>query len=94
MKPTTAGCLALIAAISLAGCVDSGPPPYGTETILSFPKSRKQVWAVTPALNLSGERPVDPLLQADLLFQQLQQVDGLTVIPVNRTAQAMAMIGI
>jgi hypothetical protein len=34
-------------------------------------------------------KEVDPILQADLLFQQLQEVQGLTVIPVNRTAEAM-----
>ena len=35
----------------------------------------------------SGERQVDPLLQADLVFQQLQQVHGVTVVPVNRVVE-------
>ena len=37
---------------------------------------RRQVWAVGPCVNLSGERGVDPFLQADLLFHKLQEVQG------------------
>jgi hypothetical protein len=48
------------------------------------------VWAIAPAINLSGQKGVDPLLQADLLHQQLGQVHGLTVIPVDRVVQVMA----
>jgi len=59
-------------------------PQYGTEDPLYLSARQRQVWAVAPAINLSGEREVDPLLQADLLYSQLQQVHGVTVIPVNR----------
>jgi hypothetical protein len=48
---------------------------------------------VAPAVNLSGQE-VDPLLQADDLYEQLQQVHGLTVIPVNRVAQVFASLQI
>jgi hypothetical protein len=49
---------------------------------------------VAPAVNLSGHREVDPILQADLVYQQLQQVRGLTVIPVNRVAEVYVALRI
>jgi hypothetical protein len=69
-----------------AGCIDHDPP-YGREQVKSLSTQRRQVWAIAPVINLSGERGVDPLLQADLVFQQLQQVRGVTVVPVNRVAE-------
>ncbi len=74
-------------AITVAGCSET--PRYGTERQLALPGTKRQVWAVAPAVNLSGQR-VDPLLQADLAYQQLQQVDGITAIPVNRVAEVYA----
>ena len=80
---------------SIAGCTHR-EIPYGTEqqSALVLPAKRKQVWAVAPALNLSGIAAVDPLIQADLVYQQLQQVRGLTVIPVNRVAEVYASMRI
>lgn len=84
----------LVAAVMLiAGCVEKNPP-YGREATIRMTGSVGQVWAVAPALNLSGEQAVDPLLQADLVYQQLQQVRGLTVIPVNRVVEVYAGLGI
>src|SRR5438105_11954670 len=74
-----------------AGCAKR-PRPYGTEATILLPGRKRQVWAVAPAINLSGEKAVEPILQADLLYQQLQQVHGLTVIPVNRTAEVLASL--
>lgn len=82
-------CLLLIAA--LAGCRQE--KPYGSEVQLSLPGRRVQVWAIAPAVNLSGQR-VDPLLQADLVYQQLQQVHGLTVVPVNRVVEVYVGLGL
>jgi hypothetical protein len=82
----------LIAALCLVGCAK--PPKYGTEVRQSMAGDRKVVWAVAPAINLSGQASVDPLLQADLLYQQLQQVEGVTVIPVNRVAELYLSLGI
>ena len=76
----------------VAGC-QSQAKPYGTETQTYLPGNRRQVWAVAPAVNLSGQS-VDPLIQADNLFEQLQQVHGLTVIPVNRVAEIFAALHI
>ena len=88
-----AGALLLPAAGSV-GCGEPKPPPYGRETALKMPGRRAQVWAVAPAVNLSGQPEVDPLLQADLAYQQLQQIDKLTVVPVNRVAEVYAGLGI
>jgi hypothetical protein len=80
--------LALMA-VACGGCEEK-VRPYGAEARLRLPGTMQQVWAVAPAINLSGIRDVDPLLQADLVYQQLQQIDGLTVVPVNRVAEVFA----
>lgn len=80
---------AMLMAAAASGC--SGEPKYGIEQPpLAWPGAKPQVWAVAPALNLSGQRQVDPLLQADLVYQQLQEVRGLTIIPVNRVVEVYA----
>lgn len=84
----TAAILAL-----LAGC-DSSPVPYGRENTISLSLDRPQVWALAPAIDLSGQPGVDPLIQADYCFKQLQEIKGLTIIPVNRTVSVYASLGI
>ena len=75
------------------GCADKAPP-YGREVVSVLPGARPQVWAVAPALNLSGQREVDPLLQSDVLYHKLQEVRGLTVVPVDRVVQVYAALRI
>jgi hypothetical protein len=75
------------------GCAEK-PLVYGSERQLQWAGERRQVWAVAPALNLSGQPQVDPLLQADLVYQQLQQVSGITAVPVNRVAEVYASLRI
>jgi hypothetical protein len=70
------------------------PVMYGREQELGLDQERGEVWAVAPALNLSGQRDVDPLLQADIVYGQLQRVRGLTVVPVNRVAEVYASLRI
>jgi hypothetical protein len=84
--------IALLILAAVGGCQDQSKP-YGTERQTYFPSTQREVWAVAPAVNLSGQE-VDPLLQADNLFEQLQQVQGLTVVPVNRVAQVFAALQI
>lgn len=74
------------------GCREKAPV-YGVEEFNRL-EQRREVWAVAPALDLSGQREVDPLLQADIAYQQLQNVRGLTVVPVNRVAEVYATLGI
>ena len=79
------------AALGHAGCAT---PQYGVERQLTLLNGTHPVWAVAPAVNLSGEPHVDALLQADLVFQQLQSVNNLTVIPVNRVIEVYAALHI
>jgi hypothetical protein len=58
--------------------------PYGREAALYLPGDRPRIWGIGPAVNLSGQDGVDALIQADLLYQQLQPVQGVTVVPVDR----------
>jgi len=84
----------LIFSLGLAtGCAQK-PKPYGEETQLFLPGTQRQVWAVAPSINISGETSIDPLLQADLLYQELQQVHGLTIIPVDRVVEVYASLKI
>ncbi|MEM8872684.1 MAG: hypothetical protein AAGD32_00355 [Planctomycetota bacterium] len=79
--------------LMLTGCFGGGDPEYGVERKLAFPGIRQQTWAVAPAINLSGQRSVDPLLQGDLLFQEVSQTEGLVGVPVNRVIEVMAALG-
>jgi hypothetical protein len=81
-------------AACIVGCSSQKEPKYGREMRVFLPGTRAQVWAVAPAINLSGQTGVDPLVQADLLFGQLQQVRGLTVVPVNRVVEVYAAMRI
>ena len=80
---------ALLVVMTSIGCGER-TRPYGVERQLALTSRTPQVWAIAPALNLSGQAEVDPLLQGDLLYQQLQQVQRLTVIPVNRVVEVYA----
>ncbi|MEM7807407.1 MAG: hypothetical protein AAF561_04790 [Planctomycetota bacterium] len=82
----------LAAGLMTGGCQQNR---YGIERSIALPPATPaQVWAVAPAVNLSGEAGVDPLLQADLLFKNLQAVGGITALPVNRVAEAYLLLGI
>jgi hypothetical protein len=83
-----------IVCLSASCAPDNSPKPYGMEHTLEVPGLQTERWAVAPAVNLSGHREVDPILQADLLFQQLQHVHGMTAVPVDRVVQAYAALGI
>jgi len=82
----------IVAGILLTGCSEHDKH-YGSEEQLGLPGVKRQTWAVAPTLDLSGQN-VDPLLQSDIVFGQLQQVHGLTVIPVNRVVEVYASLKI
>ena len=75
-----------------AGCEEQDPQ-YGVENALEL-KARPQVWAIAPAINFSGQKNIDPLLEADLVYVQTQQVYGLTVIPVDRVVEVYTALHI
>ena len=91
MRSIVCGALGMIL-LGLTGCQKS--KPYGYEPTLLLPGTVRQAWAVAPVVNLSGQKTVDPILQADLLYGQLQQVAGLTVIPVNRVVDVYTALRI
>jgi hypothetical protein len=79
--------------LTLSACSNKAPD-YGTEPSTFLPGTARQTWAVAPAVNLSGIAQADPILQADLLYTQLQQTAGLNVIPVNRVVEVLAALRI
>lgn len=91
MRSIVCGVLGIVL-LALAGCKTT--KPYGYEPPLLLPGTVRQTWAVAPVVNLSGQKGVDPILQADLLYGQLQQVAGLTVIPVNRVVEVYSALRI
>jgi hypothetical protein len=84
----------LLTILGAGGCNMHPLKPYGIEVALQVPGNKTVVWAVAPAINLSGHREVDPILQADLVYRQLQQVKGMTVVPVDRVVQAFSFLNI
>jgi hypothetical protein len=78
--------------LSLPACTKKAE--YGAEGKLSLPGRARQTWAIAPAVNLSGVTQVDPIIQADLLYAQLQQTAGLSVLPVNRVVEVFAALKI
>jgi len=81
----------LVSLCIFTGCNENSAK-YGTEAQLELKGERRQIWAVAPAINLSGKKSVEPLLQADIVYSQLQQVDNVTVIPVNRVVEVYAAL--
>ena len=58
--------------------------------MFSSPYPAPKLWAVMPFRNESGTSAVDGVAFADRLAQQLQQVEGVRVLPVNRVIETMA----
>ena len=102
MRPTRAIFATLLAAaaglVPLAGCSfftgepKKHPPPI--EFTLQTPYPEVRTFAIAPAINLSGSRDFDPLVVSDTLFAEMQQVEGLNVLPLNKTLIVMQKIGI
>ena len=87
--------IARVAAAGLAvllagGCTQKLQQP----TTLVNPDREDQLWAVAPFANESGVSTVNAHRVADLFTQQLEQVDGINTVPVNRVVAAMRHGGI
>lgn len=78
------------AAILLAGlclgCHSEKPEPK-----VASPFPCNTAIAVAPVLNFSGEFTLDPVKAADLLASELADVQGVTILPVNRVMAVLAM---
>ncbi|HUO06933.1 MAG TPA: hypothetical protein VM008_01260 [Phycisphaerae bacterium] len=83
--------------VGLTGCenlYEQQPKPQPIEYTLQSPYKGTRTFAVAPTVNLSGSRDFDVLAVSDTLFEELQQVQGLNVLPVNKTLAAMQRLGI
>lgn len=87
--------IGLILLVTLvAGCTSSkAKKPYGFEGVLFVPPGFPRTVAVAPVVDLSGQQ-LDPLVEADIVFEQLGQVRGVTAVPVNRVAEVFAAMRI
>ena len=83
--------LALFAAIpAFTGCSSAPKMP----TVLQAPYDGERVWAVVPFANESGVSAVDGNLVADRFVAEVEQVDGLRCLPLNRTLAVMQQLGL
>ena len=74
---------------SLVGC----QKPLQRPIVLKAPYETERVWAVVPFANESGVSQVDGMAVADRFVSEIEQVDGLRALPLNRTLAAMRSLG-
>ncbi|MGN6370986.1 MAG: hypothetical protein ACTHN5_22255 [Phycisphaerae bacterium] len=90
--------MGLVGTAYLTGCDDlfaeRKPGPGPLEYVLQSPYRSVRTFAVAPTVNLSGNHDFDVLAVSDTLFEELQQVGGLNVLPLNKTLAAMQRMGI
>lgn len=81
----------LLAIWCMASAACSTPGLTAPETLVSpySTYSDDVLWAVAPLKNESGVSAVDDLAVSDALTYQIQQVYGLSAVPVNRVLTAM-----
>ncbi len=82
----------LVAGCSFFGVTKVIPPPL--ESPIQSPYDDVHTFAIAPAINLSGTQEFDPLTVSDTLFAEMQQVQGLNVLPLNKTLLAMQRLGV
>ena len=75
----------VVAVAGLTGC--QGAKPYGKEAQVYLPGDHRLVWAVAPAVNVSGQ-DVDPLLQADDLYELITERAGKSLVLTSNRAPA------
>ncbi len=91
--------VAVLCLAGLVGCdslfpTKSAAGPQPVEYVLTSPYKGVRTLAVAPAINQSGSRDFDVLTVSDSLFEEMQQVGGLNVLPLNKTLAAMQKLGI
>ena len=73
----------------------SGGCRYQPPQVLKSPwLPRQQVWAVAPLANESGVSQVDRLAITDALILEVASIQGVDVLPLNRTLEAMLSLEI
>jgi hypothetical protein len=84
--------LLVITPVFACGCL--AEPKYNDPTMLVAPYDTTQVWAVAPFLNESGVSDVNGADIADIFADQAADVDGVTMLAVNRVINAMRYLDI
>lgn len=96
----TVTALALLALVAIPGCVSRVPreqliPPR--VLVAPYHQGRggqaEVLWAVAPLRNESGTTFVDSLAMTDTLTQQIEEIRGVTTLPLNRTVGMMQALG-
>ena len=77
------------AATAMVGCATKPVQPIS----LKAPYESERVWAVVPFANESGVSAVDGNMVADRFVSEIEQVDGLRCLPLNRTLAVMQQLG-
>jgi hypothetical protein len=90
-RRTPLSVLALILTAALGACTTTR---LEEPNVLRTPYDSTQVWAVAPFENESGVSVADGTKLADAFIAQVEQVDGLETLPLNRTIAAMNALGL
>lgn len=88
-----AATLALFALAGAPGC-GAGKPVMPSSNSSPYGGEGDVIWAVAPLRNESGVSTFDELALTDTLTNEVQQVAGVSVVPVNRTLAAMRALGL
>jgi hypothetical protein len=77
----------LLATAMFAGsCHKKRPIAYAQ---LMSPYGDDRIWAVVPLLNETGVSLIDTLAVADVITSEVERIDGITALPVQRVLDAM-----
>ena len=82
-----------LAPLALSACTSSAPefvaPRTLTAPAYAAPGGPEVLWVVAPLRNESGVGAAPAEMVTDALIEQIEQVDGLAAVPLNRTLAAM-----
>jgi hypothetical protein len=86
-----AGAMLASLAVALSGCEDSRKALVAPEVLVApYDTSKGEVlWAVAPLGNESGVSTVDTDMVADALVSKIDEIRGVSCLPLNRTFAAM-----
>lgn len=80
----------VLAGLTLSGCSAFRPSPESQ--VLHSPYQTRRIWAVLPLRNESGSSSASGVELADRLTEQIQKVQGIDALPVNRVLAAVQLM--
>lgn len=86
--------IGVAATLILSACASRERALTSPTYALHSPYPQRVVLAVAPLANESGTSAANELRLADRLTEQLAEVDGIGVVPLNRTLDAMQALGL